>query len=341
LQLLTGHERSETNAKMNEADLSLREQYVTTPDGWSLHLRRTISPRHFDPTTRPILILPGYGMNSFIFGYHPRGTSMKRCLAEAGFEVWSIDMRGQGSSRPNGGGRGTIRLRDYVSQDVPTAIARVLETTDTQSSELTLLGASLGGSIAYGYLGLHGKEGIAQLVSIGAPLRWVEVNPLLKAAFSWPALAGSLRISRTRAMVRAAFPMLLRVPAVLSLYMNTATIDVDRIVEMTETVEDPDPGVNRDLSMWIRHGDLKLDGVNITDALGGMVMPLLLVLSNRDGIVPEGTAMTVVKAWGGSDVEVLRVGDDANWYAHANLFVANDAPRLVFDPLIDWLRRHP
>ena len=326
---------------MNEADLSEREQFVTTGDGWSLHLRRTISPRQFDPSSKPLLIVPGYGMNSFIFGYHPRGTSMKRCLAEAGFEVWSIDMRGQGSSRPNGGGRGNIRLLDYVSQDVPVAVARVLETTDTKASELTMVGASLGGTIAYGYLSLHGAAGIAKIVSIGAPLRWVDVNPLLKLAFSSPRLAGSLRISHTRTMVRAAFPVLLRVPALLSLYMNTATIDVDRIAEMMETVEDPDPGVNRDLSMWIRHGDLKLDGVNVTNALGGLSVPLLVILSNRDGIVPEGTAMTVVDAWGGSDVEVLRVGDDANWYAHANLFVANDAPRLVFAPLIDWLRRHP
>lgn len=57
---------------MSRLDLAVREQYVATADGWNLHLKRTISPLHFDPTTRPLLIVPGYGMNSFIFGYQHR-----------------------------------------------------------------------------------------------------------------------------------------------------------------------------------------------------------------------------------------------------------------------------
>jgi hypothetical protein len=63
------------------------------------------------------------------------------------------------------------------------------------------------------------------------------------------------------------------------------------------------------------------------------------VLSNRDGIVPEATALSVTDFWGSGDIEVLRVGDEHDWYAHANLFVGNEAPRRVFDPMIRWLRR--
>ena len=84
---------------VSRIDLEVREQYAPTSDGWSLHLRRTRLPGCFDPATKPLLIVPGYGMNSFIFSYHPRNTSMERCLAEAGFEVWSVNLRGQGPSR--------------------------------------------------------------------------------------------------------------------------------------------------------------------------------------------------------------------------------------------------
>jgi hypothetical protein len=35
---------------------------------------------------------------------------------------------------------------------------------------------------------------------------------------------------------------------------------------------------------------------------------------------------------------VLRVGDDQNWYAHADLFIGNDAPRALFEPMASWLR---
>jgi len=130
-----------------------------------------------------------------------------------------------------------------------------------------------------------------------------------------------------------------RVPGLLSMYMNSASIDMDHLPEMTETVEDPKPGINREISLWLRAGDLSYGDVNITQAMSRLELPLLVVLSNRDGIVPESTALSVVDAWGGSDVEILEVGDDEGWYAHANLFVADDAPQRVFEPIINWLRR--
>src|SRR5215470_10407969 len=101
---------------------------------------------------------------------------------------------------------------------------------------------------------------------------------------------------------------------------------------MLNMVEDPHPRVNRDIAKWIRARDLVLRRVNVTEALrertGGR--PLMVVVSNRDGIVPEAANLSVVGAWAGSDVEVLRVGDDEKWYAHADLFIGNDAPRALF-----------
>src|SRR5262245_44639114 len=97
--------------------LDVREQFVRTPDGWSLRLRRTVSPAHLGAHSRPLLIVPGYGMNCFIFSYHPRGTSMERYLAEAGFEVWTMDLRGQGQSRPYRRDPGALSLRNYAVLD--------------------------------------------------------------------------------------------------------------------------------------------------------------------------------------------------------------------------------
>ena len=324
--------------------ISVREQYVTTPDGWSLHLRRTISPLHFDPATKPLLIVPGYGMNTFIFSYHPRDTSMERCLAEGGYEVWSVNLRDQGPSRPSMSHPGEVSLLKYARVDVPAAIRHVLSSTKTNADRVSLIGASLGGTIAYAYLALHASLDPAQhlvdeLITMGAPLRWDEVHPVLRVAFFWPKLVGAVRMSGTRAMVRRAMPLLVRAPQLLSIYMNTHNIDMSRMPQMTNTVEDPNPDINRDIAHWIKSRDLLLGGINVTDAMKQQRLPLLVVLSNKDGIVPEATALTARDAWGGSDVEVLRVGDEDNWYAHANLFIADDAPTRVFDPIIAWLRR--
>jgi pimeloyl-ACP methyl ester carboxylesterase len=317
----------------------ITESNLQTHDGWSLQVRRTLSPEHLDRGTRPLLIVPGYGMNNFIFGYHPRGTSLERCLAEGGFEVWSFNLRAQGASQPVKRSPGGVSLHAYATIDLPATIDHVLAHTETRATDLTLIGASLGGTVSYGYLALHRRTPVKSLVTMGSPLRWEEAHPLIRVALASPKLAGAVKVRGARAALRGALPALLRVPPLLGFYMNPATIDMSRIGELTRTVEDPHPGINRDIALWLRSVDLHLGGVNVTEALAEQAMPLLVVLSNRDGMVPEATAMSATRAWGGR-VDVLKVGDRENWYAHANLFVADDARSLVFDPMIAWLREH-
>ncbi len=323
----------------DKPDLEVDKQFARAVDGWQLHLRRTVSPAHFDPRSRPVVIIPGYGMNSFIFSYHPRGTSMERCLAEAGFEIWAMDLRGQGPSYADDPHPGAVSLLNYATIDISTAADHIAKATRTDSPTVTLIGCSLGGSIAYAHLVLRPDHRVGGLIAMGAPLRWVKIQPLIKIAFASPRLAGAISFSHTRALVRGAMPLLRGVPSLLSMYMNMETIDMDCVDELTKTVEDPVPGINRELAQWLRSRDLVLQGVNITDELRQIDLPLMVVLSNRDGIVPEETAMTAKDAWGGNDIEILRVGTDDNWYAHANLFIADDCPQLVFEHLIRWLRR--
>lgn len=315
------------------------ERYFDTEDGWSLQLRCTRNPQRHKPETMPILIVPGYGMNNFIFGFHPRGTSLEAWLAEAGYEVWSVNLRGQGDSRPANNKAGEVSLLAYVRHDLPATIQEVLKASRSTASQLILLGASLGGTIVYAYLALEQSHAIGRVITMGAPLAWEEVHPLLRVAFFWPRLASSVRLNNTRKLVRRAMPLLIRAPQLLSLYMNSDNIDMGCMDEMTKTVEDPHPNINYDIARWIRNGDLILDGQNISHAMRNQNLPLMVVLSNKDGIVPEETALSVCKHWGGKAPEVLRVGDADNWYAHANLFVADDAPQRVFDPIIAWLQR--
>ncbi len=323
---------------MSSVDLAVRHDHVATADGWLIHLKRTVCPAHYDADSRPLLIVPGYGMNSYIFGYHPRGTSMERCLAEGGFEVWSLDMRGQGAARRVQAEPGPVSLQSYASVDLPAAIEHVAEASGARVAGPVLIGCSLGGSIAYAHLALTPRHRVGGLITMGAPLRWTDVHPLVRAVFSSPRLAGTLRLSGTRRWVQRAVPLLQRTPWLLRPYMNATTIDMRRLPEMTATVEDPQPTVNREIAGWLRARDLTIAGVNITEAMGEVDLPLLVVLSNRDGIVPDSTALSVVDVWGGDDVQTLTVGTDQDWYAHANLFVGQEAPSAVFEPLMRWLR---
>lgn len=317
-------------------ELVITEHWAPNGDGWLLHLKQTVAPDHLIRGSRPAIIVPGYGMNSFIFGFHPRGTSMERHFALAGLEVWSVNLRRQGASRAASAKPGGPSLRAYADTDIPAVIDAVLAATQTGANKVDLIGASLGGSLVYAHLALLPRSRVGSVVSIGAPLRWTEIHPLLKLAFSSPWLVGRLPFAGTQRMARAVLPLLARTP-LLSIYMNIANVDLSAAEQLTRTVDDPHPRVNRDIALWIKARDLVLGGRNVTMALSTEERPLLVVVSNRDGIVPESSALAAREAWGGSDVDVLRVGDDSTWYAHADLFVGHDSPAAVFQPITDWL----
>ena len=317
-------------------DLVITEHWAPNGDGWLLHLKQTVSPSHLVPGSRPVVIVPGYGMNSFIFGFHPRGTSMERYFAEAGLEVWSANLRRQGPSRPSSPRPGRPSLRAYAQTDLPAVIDTVLAASRTGAEAVDLIGCSLGGSLVYAHLALLPDTRVGSVVSMGAPLRWTEVNPLLRVAFSSPRLVGCVPLAGTQRLARFALPLLAKT-SLLSIYMNAANIDLSKAGELTRTVDDPHPRVNQDIALWIKARDMVLGGRNITEALAAEHRPLLVVISNRDGIVPESTALAARDAWGGSDVGVLKVGDDSTWYAHADLFVGDEAPTAVFRPITEWL----
>lgn len=308
-----------------------------TDDGWLLELKRTYSPAHLERANDPLLIVPGYGMNAHIFGYHPRGTSMTKHLATSGFEVWTVNLRAQARTTPLHEHAREPSLEHYALYDLPAAIKTVLHSTHSRSREVKLLGCSLGGTIVYTYL-VHTKDApVSAVVAMGTPLRWEKIHPVIRLAFSSPKLAGLVRVRGAKHVARVAVPALRHLPSLLSIYVNASHVDVSKAKEMVETVEDPHPRINEELSRWIRARDLTVRGVNVTQALSRLTMPLLLITSNRDGVVPELTSLSARKHWGSRDVSVLRVGSVDAWYAHADLYVADNAPREVFSPLAKWL----
>jgi alpha-beta hydrolase superfamily lysophospholipase len=312
-----------------------------TPDGWILAMRRTTASVEEGLTAarprRPVLIVPGYGMNSFIFGYHPRGRSIEAHLAWRGFEVWSVDLRAQGRSRHAHGVKALFGLEQLALVDVNAAITEVLARTRTGATHVDVIGASLGAALMFGHAAVNRDDRLGSLVSFGGPLRWERVHPALALAFRSPALAGAVPFRGTRALARLALPVLAKIPALLSVYLNPAITDVSRAADLVQTVEDPVPQVNREIAVWIRDRDLTLRGVNVTHGASTLVNPLLCVVAMGDGIVPPETARAPYDLTASRSKRVLEVGDANLRIAHADLFISNDAHSLVFDPVARWL----
>lgn len=324
-----------------DPDIVVARDEAQTPDGWSLGLRRTTHRRPVpqgEAPQRPVLILPGYGMNSFIFGFHPRGRSLEAHLAWRGHEVWSVDLRAQGRSRHHGPRPAApFGLEQLALVDVPAAVDRVLARTATDAARVDLVGCSLGTTLMFAYAVHHPTAPTGSLVAFGGPLRWERVHPLVALAFKSPRLAGALPFRGTRALARALVPVLARVPSALGIYMNPASSDLSRLDEMVQTVEDPIPRINREISEWIAARDLVLAGRNVTVGVAGLSNPLFCVVARDDGIVPPETARSGFYASTARVREVLEVGGRGTPIAHADLFLSHDAHETVFDPLARWL----
>jgi pimeloyl-ACP methyl ester carboxylesterase len=305
--------------------------------GWTLDLKRFSDPATLDPQRRPIVMVPGYAMNTFILSYHPGGTSMVEYLVQGGFEVWTANLRGQGDSRRVAPAR-RYGLKELALHDVPRVLDHVRASTATNADLIDVVGCSLGASFLYTYLAHHRPDhGVGSMVSIGGPLRWDEAHPVMKVAFRSGRLAGALPVRNTRQLARLALPLVKRAPALLSIYMNAGLIDLGRADEILNTIDDPVPWINRQVARWLRDKDLTVEGLNITEGLAGLDLPILCILANADGIVPPATALSVQRAVAPGAVTVLEVGDSDRWFAHADLFVADTAQEQVFEPMRQWL----
>lgn len=309
--------------------------YVSNQDGWQLELKQCRFPNKVDKKKNPLVIVPGYGMNSFIFGYHPRGLSMEDYLTSRGFEVWSINLRGQGDSK-NETGSEKSGLYELSCIDLKSAIHYILKNSKSTTEKVDLIGCSLGGTIAYSYAAFAQTNTLGSLVAIGSPMRWEAVHPLLKTAFFSPKLVGMIRLSNTKSLARLVFPLVLKT-SLMRLYLHEEITDVRRKDILLETMENPNRFLNQEIAQWIKDKDLHIRGRNLTQALKKVKNPLLCVLANEDGIVPPLTALSAHEVIGSSIKETLVVGTEKLRFAHADLFISNHSHDLVFKPIADWL----
>ena len=309
--------------------------YVDNRAGWRLGLKRVRPAGAGAVTGRPVLIVPGYQMNSSVFGFHPNGPSLEEHLASRGLEVWSIDLRGQGRSvRTYGDER--FGLGELAIEDLGAAIAYVRGVS--RAARVDVLGCSLGTALAFAHIACVPEAPVGAIVAMGGVVTWAHVNRAVRLVARAPWLVGQLRMRGTRRLARAALPVVTRLaPGLLSVYLNVASTDTSQTDAMVATVEDPNPVMNRQIARWMVKRELTVRGVNVSRELPRMKVPFLCVIGRQDGVVPPATSRAIYEAIGSTDKTLLEVGDERTPIAHADLFLARRAQELVFEPMAEWL----
>jgi predicted alpha/beta hydrolase len=101
-----------------------------------------------------------------------RRPSFAAYLADAGIDVFVLDWRGHGGSRPPDARRARWSFDDHVELDLPAALAAVAGAAGVAPAEITVLGHSLGGLVTLAALGTGRAPPIRRL-ALAATSVWL------------------------------------------------------------------------------------------------------------------------------------------------------------------------
>jgi pimeloyl-ACP methyl ester carboxylesterase len=227
-----------------------------------------------------------------------RGGGFADTLAAAGVDVFVLDWRGHGRSRPPVPGKDDWCFDDYVERDLPAALAAVSAAARVATYDVAVLGHSLGGSVA--------------LAAVGAGLR---VRRLVLAATSlW--LPGPRGPWRRR--------------AVMGVYAGAARVLGRAPIRALRLGSDDEPrGYVTQLAGWARTGQwTSRRGVDHMAALAGIDVPVWAFSGAGDRLcAPADAHVMLARLRGAPALRVVGVaGGDAIDADHFTLFTE---PRLA------------
>lgn len=320
---------------MSAPPFHVLQGHLTTPDGWTLLLRRGVRAGAASQPRRgpPVLLVPGFAMNTSIFAWHPTGPSFLEHLLDAGFDPWTVDLRGSSTSRV---GKRAAALQDMAFVDIPATLDHIAQVTGYD--RVHAIGCSLGGALLYAHVGRDAHR-IDRLATMGSPLVWQDRTLVLEVFSRLGPLLSRVPVVGSRPAARLALPVLrLLLPDLLGFYLNPRITDTRDSRRLSDTVDDPVPAVSHHLSQWIKGGHLELDGHHVTDGLASFDRPLLVVYAEGDGVVPPQVARSVATCVRGP-VELLKVDDADHRVSHVDIFLADFVHDRVYDPIAAWLHK--
>lgn len=287
-----------------------------------------------------LLLIHGYGQNRY--AWHLPGRSFANYLAHAGFDVYSMDLRGHGKSG-HFGSRRPKSADEHVREDVPKAVEEIQRISG--DNPIWLVGHSLGGLISYAAApGMQGA--VAGIATFGSPFYFTEGTwalaqmgqLLLLADSKWRPQTGWLPLYIWGELMRIgqffvespAFPLPFRGFAPRSMeadiYAQHMALAMDRasIEVMTHMFR---TAAERRLRRCDDGGIGGFEGM-----FESLDLPLLVVAGKRDDLAPPKAVEPAYRRSRSTD-KAYRLFDAG----HIDMLVGKNAPRTTWPALEGWL----
>ncbi|MGC3999982.1 MAG: alpha/beta hydrolase [Anaeromyxobacter sp.] len=306
---------------------------AATSDGWWLALGRCRPSG--PPRGPPVLLVHGILMNRQAFEFGLERYALARYLSRAGFDCFSLDLRGHGDSRRAAGTSrlGTWNLDTYLQLDLPAALDEIRRVTG--SEQVLYVGHSQGAILGLAAAGLYPAR-IAALVALAGPAHFDAQEQLRRlVGFHYP-----LRGKLTRFLARCIAPFAgYWHPQLAQLAVNLRNVE-PRVYRrlLANAIENIPAGVLEQFGAFIREDSFRaMDGSrDYRAALEECRQPALFVAAERDGLAPPSVVQAAHRRWGGPKQYVIF---EREW-GHTDLLLGRRAPEVVYPVVRDWLAAH-
>lgn len=311
----------------------------TKSEGVPLALLRKRSAEVREPIAT-VVLLHGYGQNRY--AWHLPSRSVSCYLADAGFDVFSLELRGHGRSR-HLGAHPPADVRHYVDEDVPAAIDEIQKLTDGRP--VFMVGHSLGGLISYAAAPLLPGR-IAGVVTLGSPYRFTKGSTILGlVGSSMLALDkrislghGALELKPLAELLRVTRGLIETVPLPIRGFAPGSMEPQVINQHMALAMDSGSIAVMRNMFLSAarsRQSGRRLGGMDeYADAFEAAEdLPLLIIAGAKDDLAPPASVEPGYQASRSND-KTYRVFPQG----HIDLLVGRDCPQTIW-PLVDsWIR---
>lgn len=313
--------------KVRETATEVR--YAKTSDDWSVALTR-----YGDHQGPAVVLCHGLAANRHAWDLTPQ-RSLATHLAQQGFDVFALELRGHGRSEKPGFGSKTWKWTffDYALKDGPAAIDEVLRASG--KNEVHWIGHSMGGILLLAMLAL-GEERIASGITVGSSIDYSNTGSAFENLIRLLPLTALVDPVPLGPLAAALAPGALAFDNPVDRFnVHPPNIDRGLYRKLTAVGFHPIPaGVLRDLAGGFRSGGLCLPDGSACLSLLPTSVPVLSIAGTADLQCSPTAARRH-----GTDHEVFgKVRGHVEDYGHFDLLVGDRAETEVWPVLVQWLR---
>ncbi len=318
--------------------------YVTTADGWRIALVRF---RPDKPSKNlPIVMSHGLGANHTGFDIRP-GNSYARWLADLGFDVWVLEIRGSGfSEKPQlfGGRSYDWEFDEFIVYDGPAAVEYICQHTGCE--KVHWVGHSMGGILVYGMLAREHAHRIQSAVISGSSLNYSASDSDFHSYLKLTWVRHFLPAVPAGFAAKLLAPLMGRVPIPTDKFNwwpdNMDPVDC-RLMSGT-TLDAISTGALIQLTTAFEPtGFRTTDGsLNYFEAIKDVKTPVLALAADEDRQCPPVAARATFDQLGSDDKELLVFGPEyghAGHYGHIDMIAGRRCQDEVYPHIQAWLER--